>query len=137
MKKILIGAIALITAAAPIAAAAAPFGHDGRQDQVTNRSDWRGGYRGDYRGDNRGDFRGDNRDGYRSDFRGYRGERDGNGGAAIAGLFGLALGAAVASSYQPAYAQDYGYGYGECGWQTEAVRGPYGQVRYQQVQVCN
>ena len=131
MKKILIGAIALITAAAPIAASAAPFGHDGRQGAVANRSDWRGGFRSDNRGGYRNDYRGDYRD--------YRGERGGYGGAAIAGLFGLAIGAAVASSYQPAYAQDYGYGYGygDCGWQTQAVRGPYGQVRYEQVQVCN
>ena len=114
MKKFLIGAVALITAAAPIAASAAPFGHGGRPAAVANHSAWNGGYRGDFRG------------------------ARGNGGAAIAaGLFGLAIGAAIASSSQPAYAPNYGYGYGDCGWQTEAVRGPYGQIRYEQVQVCN
>jgi opacity protein-like surface antigen len=118
MKKFLIGAVALITAAAPIAVSAAPFGHGGRPAAVANRSGWNGGYRSGYRGD-------------------IRGER-GNGGAAIAaGLFGLAIGAAIASSSQPEYAPNYGYGYGDCGWQTEAVRGPYGQIRYEQVQVCN
>ncbi len=112
MKKFLIGAVALITAAAPIAASAAPF-HGGRPAAVAYHNGWRGGYTG--WGDNRG-----------------------NGGAAIAaGLFGLALGAAIASSNQPAYAPNYGYGYGDCGWQTQAVRGPYGQIRYEQVQVCN
>ena len=121
MKKFLIGAVALITAAAPIAASAAPFGHGSRPVAVANHSGWNGGYRGDYRGD-------------------YRDYRGGNGGAAIAaGLFGLAIGAAIASSSQPAYAPNYGYGYGygDCGWQTQAVRGPYGQIRYEQVQVCN
>jgi hypothetical protein len=114
MKKLLIGAVALITAAAPIAASAAPFGHDSRPVAVANHSGWNGGYRGDFRGDR------------------------GNGGAAIAaGLFGLALGAAIANSSQPEYAPNYSYGYGDCGWQTQAVRGPYGQIRYEQVQVCN
>ena len=114
MKKFLIGAVALITAAAPLAASAAPFGHGGRSAAVADHSGWRGGDRGDFRGGR------------------------GNGGAAIAaGLFGLAIGAAVANSYQPEYAPNYGYGYGDCGWQTEAVRGPYGQIRYEQVQVCN
>jgi hypothetical protein len=111
MKKLLIGAAALITAAAPIAASAAPFGHDGRRAAVAYHNGWRGG---------------------------YADRRDGNGGAAIAaGLFGLVLGAAIASSSQPEYAPNYGYGYSDCGWQTEAVRGPYGQIRYEQVQVCN
>ena len=110
MKKLLIGAVALITAAAPIAASAAPF-HGGRAGAVAYHNGWRGGDR-DWRG--------------------------GNGGAAVAaGLFGLAIGAAIASSSQPEYAPNYGYGYADCGWQTEAVRGPYGQVRYEQVQVCN
>lgn len=111
MKKLLIGAVALITAAAPIAASAAPFGHEGRPAAVAYHSGWRGGFRGGY---------------------------GGNGGAAIAaGLFGLALGAAIANSSQPEYAPTYGYGYGDCGWQTQAVRGPYGQIRYEQVQVCS
>ena len=114
MKKLLIGAVALITAAAPIAASAAPFGHEGRPAAVADHGGWRGGFRGGY---------------------------GGNGGAAVAaGLFGLALGAAIANSqpeYAPNYGYGYGYGYGDCGWQTQGVRGPYGQIRYEQVQVCN
>ena len=118
MKKLLIGAVALITAAAPIAASAAPFGHGGRAGAVAYHNGGRGGFGGNFRGD-------------------FRGERGGNGGAAIvAGLFGLAVGAAIANS-QTEYAPNYGYGYGDCGWQTQAVRGPYGQIRYEQVQVCN
>ncbi|HEY1751932.1 MAG TPA: hypothetical protein VGG29_11740 [Caulobacteraceae bacterium] len=108
MKKLLIGAAALITAAAPIAASAAPF-HGGRTAAVAYHNGWRGDHRG------------------------------GNGGAALAaGLFGLVVGAAIASSDRPDYAApSYGYGYGDCGWRTEAVRGPYGRIHYEQVQVCD
>ncbi len=67
----------------------------------------------------------------------------GNGGAAVAaGLFGLAVGAAIADSsyhrdyaYQPTYAYDGGY-VQHCFWQTRLVRGPWGRVHYQQVEVC-
>lgn len=45
-----------------------------------------------YRGD-RGDYRGD----YRGDHRGHR-DRDGTGAAIVAGIAGLAIGAAIASS---------------------------------------
>ena len=43
-------------------------------------------------------------------------------------LFGLVLGAAIANDH-PYYAQ-------RCGWETQAYPGPYGQVQYEQVQVC-
>jgi hypothetical protein len=106
MKKLMIGAAALTMVAAPMAASAQPFSHGG----------WNGGGR----------------------FGGYSGQfRGGNGGAVLAaGLFGLALGAAVNNAdYQPAYA--YGPGYGPvCVWRTQAVVGPYGYVHYQPVQVC-
>ena len=45
-----------------------------------------------------------------------------------AGLFGLVLGAAIASDH-PYYAP-------QCGWETQAYPGPYGTVQYEQVQVC-
>jgi hypothetical protein len=69
-----------------------------------------------------------------SDYRGYHGD----GGAVLAaGLFGLVFAAVVAdaANSQPvAYAQPY---YGpECGWQTQAYRNAWGQLEYQQVQVC-
>ncbi|HVN02703.1 MAG TPA: hypothetical protein VMT68_21065 [Caulobacteraceae bacterium] len=114
MKKFLIGAACLAVAGAPIAASAAPFGGRGH-DYVQTRGD---GFRGG-RGFDRDHF---DRDG-------------GRGGAALAaGLFGLVLGAAIASNH------DYDYGYQpyetRCWWQSEPVRGPYGYVHYEQVQVC-
>ncbi len=113
MKKLLIAAAALAVAAAPIAASAAPFGHDGRGYQSGRvQEGWRGGDGGYRRGDR--DWRGDRRD--------YA------GGAVAAGLFGLFLGAAIANDH-PYYAQ-------QCGWETQAYPGPYGSVRYEQVQVC-
>ncbi|HXQ11094.1 MAG TPA: hypothetical protein VN805_08900 [Caulobacteraceae bacterium] len=62
----------------------------------------------------------------------------GDGGAVLAaGLFGLVLGAvaADAANNQPvAYEQPY---YGpQCGWETQAYRNAWGQLEYQQVQVC-
>lgn len=64
---------------------------------------------------------------------GYRGD----GGAVLAaGLFGLVLGAvaADAASQPVAYAPAY---YGpQCVWQTQAYRNAWGQLEYQQVQVC-
>ncbi|HEY2707925.1 MAG TPA: hypothetical protein VGI95_07710 [Caulobacteraceae bacterium] len=119
MKKFFVSAAALLMAAAPLAASAQPmgFGHSngGRQLLAVQHNN---GFRG---GDNNG-------------------WRDDRGGAALAfGLFGLIAGAALASSHDAAYDQPaaYGYDYGQCGWQTEAVRGPYGRVTYQQVQLCN
>ena len=82
-------------------------------------------------------------------------DRDhGNAGAAVAaGLFGLVLGAAIASSSHHDYDYNQGYGYNQgyeynqydgdyqpypvrCGWETRAYPGPWGSVSYQQVQVC-
>jgi hypothetical protein len=115
LKKLLVGAGALATAALPIAASAQPF-EGGRAERV------------DYR---------------------YRGDRDGDRGAAVAaGLFGMVLGAAIASSHHPDY-DDYGYGYApygdgygyapyavRCRWETRAYPGPWGSVTYQNVRVC-
>jgi len=69
---------------------------------------------------------------------GYRGDRDNGGAVLAAGLFGLVLGAVAANSQpvyaQPYYAQPY---YGpQCGWETQAYRNAWGQLEYQQVQVC-
>ena len=108
MKKLLIAAAALAVAAAPIAASAAPFGFGGRGEAVRVHND---GYRGGY---------GRNWDGRYN---------DGRGGAAVAAdLFGLFLGAAIAS--------DHPYYQRQCGWETQAYPGPYGTVQYEQVQVC-
>jgi hypothetical protein len=110
MKKLLIAAAALAVAAAPIAASAAPFGHDGRgAEMVRVHND---GFRG-------GRGFGPNWDGRYN---------DGRGSAVAAGLFGFVLGAAL-SNDRPYYAQ-------QCGWETQAYPGPYGTVRYEQVQVC-
>jgi hypothetical protein len=68
---------------------------------------------------------------------GYRGYRGDGGAVLAAGLFGLVLGAvaADAANSQPvAYAPPY---YApQCGWQTQAYRDAWGQLEYQQVQVC-
>jgi len=91
-------------------------------------------------------------------YDGWRGEHayhnhDAAGAAIAAGLFGLVLGAAIASSsHHHDYDRDYGYrdyGYGgyqdygdyrpypvRCDWETRAYPGPWGSVSYQQVQVC-
>lgn len=82
-------------------------------------------------------------------------DHDNTGAAVAAGLFGLVLGAAIASSNHHGdynYDRDYGYrdyGYGgyrgysdyapypvRCHWETRAYPGPWGSVSYQQVQVC-
>ena len=72
--------------------------------------------------------------------RNWRGH-DNTGAAVAAGLFGLVLGAAIASSNHPTYDYDRDYGYAQpypvrCDWETRAYPGPYGSVSYQQVQVC-
>jgi opacity protein-like surface antigen len=69
---------------------------------------------------------------------GYRGGRGDGGGMLAAGLFGLVLGSAIASS---SHSYDYGYerpyGYGErCVWRNQAYDVGYGQVEYRQVEVC-
>jgi hypothetical protein len=109
MKKLFIAASALLLAAAPIVASADPFGHGrfGRGGEVVRVHD--NGFRRGY---------GPNWDGRYS---------DGRGSAVAAGLFGLFLGAAIASDHP--YVQ-------QCGWETQAYPGPYGGVRYEQVQVC-
>ncbi len=73
--------------------------------------------------------------------------RWGGGAAVAAGLFGLAIGAAIASSHHSDY-DDYGYRYGygyddgyapyavRCHWETRAYPGPWGQVTYENVRVC-
>ena len=111
MKKFLIAAAALAVAAAPIAASASPYGWGGRGEAVRVHND---GYRGGYRG------------GYGANWDGRY--NDGRGAAVAAGLFGLFLGAALAS--------DHPYYHRECGWETQAYPGPYGTVQYEQVQVC-
>jgi hypothetical protein len=71
----------------------------------------------------------------------------GDAGAAVAaGIFGLAVGAALASNH---YDYDHRYGYGDygygdygyyrpvrCHWETRAYPGPWGGVSYQNVRVC-
>jgi hypothetical protein len=117
MKKLLIAASTLAMVAAPIAASAAPYGHGDYNGGRAPRSDNRGWNGGGYdRGDNR-------------DYNRHNGD-----GAIAAGLFGLFLTAAIVSSHnnydQPApYAE-------RCDWETRAVRDYYGDVHYQQVQVC-
>jgi len=73
---------------------------------------------------------------------------DAAGAAVAAGLFGLVLGAALASShddgprydYPPAYGYDPAYQpayYGpHCYWRTVARPDGWGRVEYRQVQVC-
>jgi hypothetical protein len=112
MKKFLIAAAALLTVGAPVAASAAPFGSGfGRNAEVVRVHD--NGFRG-------GGFRG----GYGPNWDGRY--SDGRGAAVAAGLFGFVLGAALDHPY---YAE-------RCGWVTQAYPGPYGGVRYEQVQVC-
>jgi Ni/Co efflux regulator RcnB len=111
MKKLLISACSLAMVAAPIAASAAPYGHGDNNWRApqSNSRNWNGGYN-----------RNDNRH---------------NGDAAIAvGLAGLFLTAAIIGSHN--YDQPAPYA-ARCDWETRAVPGPYyGQVRYEQVQVC-
>lgn len=132
MKKLLIGAAALVTAAAPLAASAAPNDF-GRGQPVATQNHWGGDRDHDWRGGDRdhdwgrdhrwGGGYGWNRGYYRGGYYGY-----GYRGAAVAGLFGLALGATLASEHP--------YYYAPCHWVTRAYVGPWGGVHYRQVEVC-
>lgn len=111
MKKLLMAAASLAVIAAPVAASAQGYGHGGH-----------GGY---------------GHGGYSHSYRGGRGD---GSGLLAAGLFGLVVGSAIASShhsYDYGYDRDYGYGYGErCVWRNQAYDVGYGQVEYRQVEVC-
>ena len=116
MNKLVMGVAGLAILAAPLAASAQSYGH-GRDG-----GGWSHGYRGDYG-------------------RGY--DRDGGGAAIVAGVAGLALGAALADRGDYGYAPDYGYGYApaysyapRCAWQYQPYRTYYGGVAYRQVEVC-
>jgi hypothetical protein len=71
---------------------------------------------------------------------------DGAGAAVAAGVFGLVLGAALASNHHGYGYGGYGYGYrpygygpayaARCHWETRAYPGPWGGVSYQNVRVC-
>ena len=116
MKKLVMGLAGLAILAAPLAASAEPYGH-GRDGGGRE-------YRGDYG-------------------RGY--DRDGGGAAIVAGVAGLAIGAALADRGDYGYAPDYGYGYApaygygyapRCFWQNQPYRTYYGGIAYRQVEVC-
>lgn len=92
MKKTLTGALAALTVGGALAASAVPA--------AAEPHGWHGG--GD-RGWHGGGYRGWRGDGY----RGWRGDGYGWGGAAAAGLIGLAAGAALAGAYSPYPAYDY------------------------------
>jgi hypothetical protein len=124
MKKLVMGVAGLAILAAPLAASAQSYGH-GRDGGGWSR-------RGDHGGYGRGDY---GRGGYERD--------EGNGGAIVAGIAGLALGAALSDrgdyGYAPSYgyAPAYGYGYApRCAWQYQPYRTYYGGVAYRQVEVC-
>lgn len=125
MKKIFAAVASLSLLAAPFAASAQPFGHGGGGGHGfsgQHGSNFGGGYRGGYRG------------GYGHGGYGY-------GGAVAAGVLGLVVGSALASSYDNdrGYGYDQGYGYDrgyDCGWENRAYRDGYGNVEYHQVQVC-
>ena len=109
MKKIMLAIASLAVVAAPVAASAQSYGH-GRDSGGWNN---RGGYG-----------------------RGERGDR-GNGGAILAaGVFGLILGSAIASSNH-SYGYDRPYGYAQrCEWRNQAYDTGYGEIAYRQVEVC-
>src|SRR5581483_12513031 len=69
---------------------------------------------------------------------GWRGHSDNVGPAIAAGIFGLAIGAALASSnHHPyyGYADHPYYGYGErCGWRTERYVDGWGDVHVRRVE---
>ena len=117
MNKIMLAIASLAVVAAPVAASAQSYGH----------------------GQGRGGGGWSNRGGYGHSYRGDRG----NGGAALAaGVFGLVLGSAIASSYHSndygrsyGYAQPYGYAQ-NCEWRNQAYDTGYGEIAYRQVEVC-
>jgi len=137
MKKLLIGAAALVTAAAPLAATAAPYGGGHQYQPAATQNHWDGDRGHGGGGDRDHDWGRDHRwgggygwnRGYGYGYRGYGyGYGYGYRGAAVAGLFGLALGATLASE-RPYY-------YAPCYWVTRPVVGPWGGVHYRQVEVC-
>jgi hypothetical protein len=127
VKKLLLTAAAgLAVIAAPIAASAQPYGGYGHGYHGQSN-----GYRGQsngYRGQNYGDN------------RGWNGrDRGDNGGALLAaGVFGLVLGAIAsnAANSQSAGYYDQSNYYPTCSWENQAYRNAWGQLEYQQVQVC-
>ncbi|MDR3509415.1 MAG: hypothetical protein P4L64_16100 [Caulobacteraceae bacterium] len=117
MKKILTAALAALTLGGAAMATATP----------ADAAPWHGGggrgYYGGYHGGGYG--------GYRGGYGGYRGGYGWGGGALVAGLAGLAVGAAIAEPHYYAppayygYARPYGYyGYGTC-YANERVWDPY------------
>ena len=132
MNKLLMTVASLAIVAAPLAASAQSFDH--------NRS---GGGNNHASGERQaGQDHGRNGGGY--DYGRGHGWNDRNdGGALAAGVAGLFLGAALSNAQSYDYGQSYGYSqpYGydqgyDCGWRTEAFRGPYGRVEYRQVNTC-
>ena len=127
MNKLLITVASLAVAAAPLAASAQSFDHNGGGSNHAS-----GGQRQAFQ--SRGNDRG--RDYGRGDFGRGRGWNDNNGSAVAAGLAGLFLGAALSNSraydaQSYAYGQDYG-----CGWRTQAFRDWNGRIEYRDVNTC-
>jgi hypothetical protein len=136
MKKILAAVASLTLLAAPLAASAQSFGHDGDHGGGYGHGNGGQRYGG---GDHRGGY-----GGYGGYGRGYGRGYDNGGAALAAGAFGLVVGSALAShSYgydEPyGYSQPYGYegDYGaRCFWQNRAYRDGDGDIEYRQVQIC-
>jgi hypothetical protein len=123
-KLLLTAAASLAMIAAPIAASAQPYGGYGHNN---NRGYQSNGYHGQSNG-------------YRGQGYGYnRGDRGDNGGALLAaGVFGLVLGAIASNaaySHSDGYYDQSNY-YPTCSWENQAYRNAWGQLEYQQVQVC-
>jgi hypothetical protein len=143
VKKFLLAVASLAVVASPLAASAQSYGHangSGRDGGGNGRGSQERGF--DQRGDQGGYGREDSQRG-RGD---YRRESYGDGGGAVlAGIAGLFLGAALTSSQSYGYSHSYGYSqpyddapaqYQRCGWQNQAYDDGYGNVEYRQVQVC-
>ena len=110
MKKIMLAIASLAVVAAPVAASAQSYGHDNGHGRDS------GGW------NNRGDYR--------------RGDRGDGGAVLAAGVFGLILGSAIASSNH-SYGYDRPYGYAQrCAWRNQAYDTGYGEIAYRQVEVC-